>query len=334
MISRIGLISFAHMHAFSYAEALQQLPERAHIAGVYDDDALRGQDACRQLGVRFFERIEDLLAESDGVIVCSENAKHKDHVIQAAEAKKPILCEKPISISMADAQAMIDASDGAQAPLMIAFPCRYSTPAFRVRQILEQEKLGNIMALKGTNRGTMPGGWFVDPALSGGGAVIDHTVHVIDLWRWLLQRDVTSVYAEIEQRFYPELPVEDSGLLSLEFEGGIFATLDTSWSRPSQSFPTWGDVTLEIIGDLGTITLDAFKQKIEIYNNDAVKSEWAYWGDDLNLGLIKAFLKIVEAPETPPITGHDGLKAVEVALAAYRSRDEGAQVSLPLSLND
>ena len=211
MISRIGLISFAHMHAFSYAEALQQLPERAHIAGVYDDDALRGQDACRQLGVRFFERIEDLLAESDGVIVCSENAKHKDHVIQAAEAKKPILCEKPISISMADAQAMIDASDGAQAPLMIAFPCRYSTPAFRVRQILEQEKLGNIMALKGTNRGTMPGGWFVDPALSGGGAVIDHTVHVIDLWRWLLHIRNAGYVLVASEPVVPDLGRRDVG---------------------------------------------------------------------------------------------------------------------------
>lgn len=331
MVSRIGMISFAHMHAYSYADALQQLPDRAQIVGVYDDDAARGEGACSKLGVRFFERLNDLLVESDGVIICGENAKHKDFTLQAAAAKKPILCEKPISVSLPDAQAMIDACDESQTPLMIAFPCRYSTPLFRVKQILEQEKLGNIIALKGTNRGTMPDGWFIDPSLSGGGAVIDHTVHVIDAWRWLLQRDVTSVYAEIEQRFYPDINVEDAGLLSLELEGGIFATLDASWSRPNQSFPTWGDVTMEIIGDQGTITVDVFNQKLEIYNNEAVKSEWASWGDDLNLGLIKAFLNIVAEPGTPPITGHDGLKAVEVALAAYRSRDEGKPVSLPLA---
>ncbi len=331
MVSRIGLISAAHMHMFSYAAALQQLPEQAQIVGVHDDDPARGEDACRQLGVRFFESIIGLLAESDGVIVCSENVKHKDHVLQAAAAKKPILCEKPISVSIRDAQTMISACDEAQAPLMIAFPCRYSTPAFRVRQLLEQEKLGNIIALKGANRGTMPGGWFVDPALSGGGAVIDHTVHVIDAWRWMLKREVVSVYAEMEQRFYPDLAVEDAGLLSLEFEGGVFATLDTSWSRPNQAFPTWGDVTMEIVGEQGSITLDAFNQKIELYNNDAVKGEWAFWGDDVNLGLVKSFLKIVDQPGTPPITGRDGLKAVEVALAAYQSRDSGAQVSLPLS---
>ena len=89
--------------------------------------------------------------------------------------------------------------------------------------------------------------------LSGGGAVLDHTVHVIDVWRWMLEEEVVKVYAESGQLFYPDINIDESGLLSVEFQGGAFGTLDTSWSRPNNSFPTWGDVTMEIVGEKGSI---------------------------------------------------------------------------------
>lgn len=66
----------------------------------------------------------------------------------------------------------------------------------RVKQALEQGQTGEVLAIKGTNHGRMPGGWFTDPDLAGGGAVLDHTVHVADLIRWLLGKEFTSVYAE------------------------------------------------------------------------------------------------------------------------------------------
>ncbi|MBI1389417.1 MAG: gfo/Idh/MocA family oxidoreductase [bacterium] len=331
MTTRIGLISFAHLHAHSYAAQLKKLAGRCEISGLYDDDPARGREIASQLGISFIETCGGLLDASDGVVICSENSKHKDFVLQAAEAKKTILCEKPISTNLTDARIMIDACEKAGAALMIAFPCRFSTPVFRAKQLIQDGKLGEIIGMKGTNRGTMPGGWFVDKALSGGGAVIDHTVHVLDVWRWILGREVTSVYAEMGTQFYPELSVEDAGTLSLEFEGGIFATLDTSWSRPNKSFPTWGDVTLEIVGEKGSITVDAFNQKYDVYNNDAVKAEWTYWGDDIDFGLIQSFLNVVEGKTPSPITGNDGLKALEAALGAYRSAETGQPTALPLA---
>ena len=120
-------------------------------------------------------------------------------------------------------------------------------------------------------------------------------------------------------------------MLAMEFQGGVFATLDTSWSRPNASFPTWGDLTLEIVGDTGTLFVDAFKQDIEIYNNDAVKSEWSCWADNVDMGLIDAFVKTIEDNSPSPITGEDGLKAMEAALGAYRSLETGQPVSLPLA---
>ncbi len=331
MTTRIGMISFAHLHAHSYAASLKQIPEQAEIAGVFDDNPERGKEAAEGLNVPFFDSCEQLLEQDiQGVVICSENAKHKDFALQSAEAGKHILCEKPISISVPDAQSMIDSCSKNNIKLMIAFPCRFITSIVRIYQLLQEGRLGKILAMKGTNRGTMPGGWFIEKNLAGGGAVMDHTVHVVDAWRWMLNKDVVSVYAESDQLFYSDINIDDTGLLSLEFEGGIFATLDTSWSRPNASFPTWGDVTMEIVGEKGSLSLDAFRQQLEIYNNDMVKSQWVCWTDDPNLAMIKGFIKMIENNDESPVPGYDGLKAMEVALAAYRSIEAKGPVALPL----
>ncbi len=331
MVVRIGMISFAHLHANSYAECIKMIPERAELAGIFDDDPNRGKEAAHRMNVPFFDSCDRLLQDDiQAVIICTENVKHKEYTIRAADAGKHVLCEKPIAVSISDAQAMIDICTQRGVQLMTAFPCRFSTSIFKAHQIVSSGQLGNILACKGTNRGTMPGGWFVDQSLAGGGAVMDHTVHVVDVWRWMLKREVVSVYAEADRMFYPDIQTEDTGLLALEFEGGTFATLDTSWSRPNVSYPTWGDVTMEIVGDQGALKIDAFKQKVDVYNNDAIKAEWACFTDNIDLGLIKAFVKIVQEGNAAPITGYDGLKAMEVALAAYRSVDTGVPVRLPL----
>ena len=186
---RIGMISFAHMHANSYAACLQQIPNRVEIAGMFDEDRDRGRAAAETFQAPFFESCDRLLVEEiDGVIICAENAKHEAYTIQAAEAGKHVLCEKPLATTIKSAQAMIDACRENNSQLMTAFPCRYSSPLIRACQLVRERKLGKILAMKGTNHGTMPGGWFIDKELAGGGAVMDHTVHVVDLWRWMLKK--------------------------------------------------------------------------------------------------------------------------------------------------
>jgi len=318
------------MHAHSYAACLQQLSGRAQLAGFYDDNAERGRSAAEKFGVPFFDSCNNLFNSVEGVMVCSENAKHEEHVLLAAQAGKPVLCEKPISTSIPSARMMMNACQSHGVQLMIAFPCRYNAPIVRMRQLIAGGVLGKILAMKGTNHGSMPGGWFVDRELAGGGAVMDHAVHVVDVWRWILGREAVSVYAEAGQLFYPDISIDDAGLLSLEFEGGVFATLDTSWSRPKASFPIWGDVTMEIVCEKGSITLDAFNQKIEVYNNDAVRARWDCWTDNIDLGLVNAFVKMIQENGNSPITGYDGLKAMEAALGAYRSIERGEPVALPL----
>ena len=329
-MTRIGMLSAAHGHASSYATQLQAI-EGVELAGIADDDAARGEAFAARFGTRVFPTAEALLAEQlDGVVICSENSRHRPLVELAAQHTRHILCEKPIATTLADAQAMIDTCAAQDARLQIAFPVRFSAPVIALKQLLDEQALGKIYSVKATNRGTMPGGWFVDPALAGGGAVIDHTVHVVDLLRWFWNAEVTEVYAEVGyDLLHPGLGIDDAGMLSFKLSTGAYATLDTSWSRP-KSFPTWGDVTIEVVGERGLIRLDAFRQQVTVYSDRAGKAQWMEWGSNIDLGLMRDFVVMIRTGREPSITGQDGLKALEVALAAYRSAEVGQPVDVPL----
>lgn len=322
---RIGIISLAHMHAYSYARAVKQLPN-AELVGIYDDNQDRGTKGAQSIGTKFFDTAEELLKNVDGVIVCSENSYHRKWVELAAQYGKDILCEKPIATTVEDAEAMIKACEEANVRLQIAFPVRFSTPIRRVKEMLDQGAIGDLVAIRGTNHGQMPGGWFVDKELAGGGAVMDHTVHVVDIVRWFTGREVVSVYAEVDTMLY-DVNIDDCGMLGMEMEGGIIFSQDPSWSRP-KSYPTWGNVTLHLVGTGGTISVDAFAQSLKVYDDRANKMVTQAYTEDMDLGLIQDFVEMLETGREPSITGFDGLQAMAVALAAYESAEQGQPVSL------
>lgn len=313
---RIGVISSAHMHIYSYANALKAI-EGVEIAGIADEDERRGKTFAEHFGTGYYGDYAELLKQPlDAVIVTSENSNHKEHVLAAARAGKHILCEKPISTNKEDAEEMIRVCREQGVILQIAFPVRFNATIIRAKQMLDEGKLGRFLAMKGTNHGQNPGGWFIDPALSGGGAVIDHTVHVVDIMRWFMGAEVKEVYAEVGNLITAD-PIDDSGIVTMEFDNGVFATLDCSWSR-NKTFPTWGDITLEIVGTGGTLSLDIFNQKLNVYSNES-GVRWDFWGEDMDFGLVCDFIDAVRVKRQPSITGEDGLRALEVALAAYES---------------
>jgi predicted dehydrogenase len=325
---KIGLLSFAHMHALSYASALAAHPT-AVFAGLADPDEARGREMAARFGTTYFESEAALLDQQlSGVIVTSENIHHRRLVETAAGAGvRAILCEKPLATTLKDARAMLAACNAAGVKLATAFPCRYS-PAFqRLRQQVESGAIGAVLAIRGTNHGQIPGGWFVDKSLAGGAAVIDHTVHVADLNRLLLGQEAVEVYAETGNGFYHE-SWEDTGFLTITYSGGVFATLDTSWSR-LKTFPAWGDVTLQVVGTGGVLDLDMFAQNLVHYNDAAGRVAWAGWGSDTDNGLMADFLRLAAGEEAPNLaTGEDGLRALSVALAAYRSAEQGEPVAV------
>ncbi len=305
---RVGFLGVAHLHSESYIPHLGD-----SLTGIYDHDSNRAlafseKHACQSLSK------EDLLAQSDALIICSENMRHADDIIFAAKAGKPVLCEKPIAATLFDLDRIEDTIEECGTLLMTAFPCPYSPIFNRALARIKNGDIGKILAINATNRGRCPFEWFVQTELSGGGAMIDHTVHVADLLLRLLGESPQSVVAQIGSNMYGE-EWEDTAHLTLHYKSGVFATLDSSWSRP-KNYKTWGDVTLEIIGSQGVIEADLFGQGVSLVSNSYKVSST---GSDLNLVMLQDFLDSVVSGTEPKATGKQGIQAAKIAIAGYQS---------------
>jgi predicted dehydrogenase len=328
---KIGILSFAHHHGEAYISNLHRM-EGVELLGVADDDLARGEKIAGQNEARFFPSYEALLeAKPDGVIVCTENNRHRSLVEKAASHGIHVLCEKPIATTLEDARAIVDACDKAGVLLMTAFPMRFSAPLLEIKARLDNGDLGDLYCFNATNQGELPTkhrAWFVDPELAGGGAIMDHTVHLVDIMRWFTGSEVETMYARSNRIFHAEeVKVETGALEMLTFENGAFATIDASWSRPHY-WPTWGGLTFEMVTERGAVMVDAFRQNLNVYRHGWQRSNWAYWGSDMNHAMVRDFATAIRENRAPRVTGLDGLRAVEATLAAYESELTGQTVQV------
>lgn len=329
---RIGIMSFAHIHAESYVQNLRQAPD-VDLIGFSDTDAERGQHFAEVFNLRWFPTHQALLAERpEGVVICSENSRRRELVEMAAAAGSHILCEKPIEVTLRDAQAMRDICAANHVRFMTAFPTRFAPSLLSVKAMLARNELGRLYAANGINHSEIPRehrAWFAQKALAGGGAVMDHTVHLVDILRWLLGCEVSEVYAEVDNLFYPgEVDVDTAGIVLLTFENGVFASIDCSWSRPT-SYPRWGHFKMDLLGENGFVTVDALAQHLTLYSKRATRHpQWINWGPDSNQGMINEFVASIREQREPLITWRDGYEALRVALACYNSAHSGQPVRL------
>lgn len=328
---RVGIMSFAHLHAEAYVQNLRA-NSQVQLIGFADDDAERGARFSAAFELPFFESYEALLAQQlDAVVICCENSRHRELATLAAAAGCHILCEKPLATTVEDAEAIVQMCRSAGLNLMTAFPMRFSAPLIEVKHFLEAGGLGKVYACNTTNQGECPKhlrAWFVDPVLAGGGAVSDHVVHLADVLAWYLDDPVVEVFAVANNVLYPEeTQVETGGLVMLTYAGGTFATIDCSWSKPPY-YPTWGGLALDLIGEKGFVTANAFKQVMTVYQHRLQRPIYAYWGSDANQAMIDEFIASIHEKRPPRVTGEDGLRAVQIVDAAYRSIRSGQPVRL------
>lgn len=330
---RVGFLSAAHVHADAYVVNFRAAG--AQVVGVTDDDADRGARWAAAHDVAWMSSVDELFdAGVDAVAVCSETVHHRRFVERAAAAGVAVLCEKPLATTDDDAHAIVDVCASKGVALMTAFPMRFSPPMQEVVGQLSSGALGQVYACSGTNQGELPthdAAWFGDAQLAGGGAVMDHTVHLADVLRWYLGEDPVEVYAATNRVLHrDEVTVETGGLLMLTYPSGVFATIDCSWSKP-RTYPTWGGLTLQLVGERGVIGVDAFSQHLTVYGGAYGQLGWPAWGSDANQGMVDEFVDAVGEQRRPAVSGEDGLAATRVALAAYRSAASGEPVRLPPS---
>lgn len=311
---KIGIISFAHLHAYSYLEKLLENEEVDWI-GFYDENKKRRNKISEEHNIKGYSNIKDLMCNNlDGIIITSENSRHSQHVREIAKYQVPILCEKPLADNLESAKKMIEVCEKQSVDLGVCYPVRYLSSIISLKNKIQEGVIGEIKHITASNHGSFPGGWFANPELSGGGAIMDHTVHIADIIYWMTGAKAEKVVAMTENM--RDLPVEDLALLNIEWDQDFDLTLDASWSR-NDHYPTWGDVKLKIYGTKGVIEVDSLNQNNIIYSDQKNKAVYDYWGDDMDNYLIDDFVECIKKKKDFPISAKEGLESLKVVEMAY-----------------
>ncbi|WP_447652586.1 Gfo/Idh/MocA family protein [Microbacterium sufflavum] len=330
---RIAVLSFAHTHALSYVHALKEMPGVELIATDPDgaaapDHAPRGAELAAELGVAYVDTYDEAFAwKPDAVVIAAENSRHRALVERAAAAGVHVLCEKPLATTVEDAIAMRDACETAGVLLMVAYPVRFSPAVRDAIAELRSGRLGRILGVTGINNGKLPQdrAWFTDPELAGGGALVDHVVHCADLLDELLGERAASVRAVSNRVLHAqrELSVETGGLVTIQYPGGVVATIDCSWSWPMSS-ATWGGLTLQVVAERGTVTVSPFAKGVA--GHDAHGETWSPVGADLDALLLEEFVRAVRDGRQPQPDAGVGIRTVEIVKAAQASAARDGEV--------
>lgn len=335
---KVAVLSFAHVHAAGYLRLLSRMPGVEVIGSDPDTGSaapgeVRGRAFAEELGVAYAQTYEEAFAWGpDAVIVCSENARHRPLVELAAAHGVDVLCEKPLATEVADGEAMLAACRAAGVRLAVAFPVRFSPAYAAVKAAVASGDAGRVLTVSGANNGAMPTRarrWFADPELAGGGALMDHTVHIADLLDDLFgDARPVDVYAQTNNRMYEgEVDAETSGLVTVTYDNGSVATIDCSWSHP-RSHHSWGGLELTVIGERATLEMDAFDQSVHGYSERNRQGLELPFGADLDERMLRAFLHGPGEGGMEVADGEGGLRTLKIVAAGYASARSGVPVAV------
>ncbi len=314
-MTAVGFLGVRHVHAEDYVRALRALGTEP--VGVWDADPEVAAAWAARTGVPVVPR-EELVERCDGVVVTSTTREHRDLVEGAAGRVRAVLVDKPLATDEHDAQSLVTACARTGTVLQTALPLRYQHDADAVRRALASGELGTVRHLRGINQSVDPSRhapWFADPHEAGGGAVMDHVVHLADLYSWWLGEQPADVAAVTSAGLAPHLPVDSVCLVTLRYPSGVVASIDASWSRPDHD-PVFGTCAVTITTSTGVVDLDLMTARVEQTGRRAPDVRWHLVGDDPVVAMLDDFLSSARTGSTPRATGADGLAATRTALRA------------------
>ena len=333
---RLGIISLQHPHSRgNHIPALNYMTDRITVHAIFDEDQKFAAPWVETFGAKYYATRDELLADPqiDAVLITSTNDRHAEDAIAAACAGKDIFADKPVIIDAKDGQRVIDAVKANHVKYMTTFPVRFNEAVLATKRAIDDGEFGKILAIVGTNHGSMyePGcpDWVKDPSKNGGGCIIDHTVHVADIMRWFTGQEFATVRAEARHALHPDIVAEDIAVMHGTMTGGSLFQIDASWSRRPEN-PQWGDVTIRVVGEKKTAWLDIYNnQRLELYVDDQLEMHYPNLVAKEHGDIFDDYVNACEKG-TPMINANavDGVRAVELAIAAYESLEKGTTVKV------
>jgi predicted dehydrogenase len=268
----------------------------------------------------------------------------RSYIKRLPPAGKHIIIEKPLAVTLEEADAMIAACKKAGVKLMYAEELCFAPKYERVRQLVNEGAIGKIYMLKQSEKHSGPHtDWFYDIKFAGGGVMMDMGCHAIGWCRWMLNNaKVKSVYASMSTVSHNErTKAEDNSIVIIEFENGVTAVAEDSWAKHGGM-----DDRCEVYGTGGVMYADLFMGNAAItyskngYGYAMEKADttvgWSFtvFEEAFNQGYpheLKHFIECVQQNKQPLVTGEDGRAVLEVIYAAYASAAEGKKISLPFT---
>jgi predicted dehydrogenase len=324
---RVALLSQWHVHAPQYAR--QALALGLQISVVWDEDAARGADWARSLGVPFEAALSQALArpDVDAVIVDAPTNRHAEIILAAVNAGKHVFTEKVLALTVADCRQIAKAVESAGVKFCISFPHRTMPHNLFAKQMVDEKALGRVTLLRvrnahnGASAGWLPPHFYREDQC-GGGAMIDLGAHPMYLARWLLGAPwrVSSTFTSVLGK-----GVEDNAVSVLEFAGGAIAIVETGFVSSHSPF------ALELYGTEGTLLIGAPDNRVSVFS-DRVAGPVPGWVTPAALpkALPSAMEQWVGAIKdgTPVAFGlTEAIELTELMEKAYQSSKEGRQVS-------
>jgi UDP-N-acetylglucosamine 3-dehydrogenase len=304
------------------------------IVAVCDINEERAQATAEKYEAKAFTNYEELLSSGlvEAVSVCTPNYLHAPITIAALNAGLHVLCEKPMATSKQEAEAMIAAAKESGKKLMIAHNQRFVPSHQRARQLIARGEIGKIYSFRTAFGHGGPEGWSVDGKESWFfekekafvGAMGDLGVHKTDLLRYVLGEEITEVGSFVETSAKEFADVDDNAVCVLKTESGIIGTLAASWayvSKEDNSTIIYGEKAILRLEDDPTNSLVVQYATGEVVNYQLGKIQSNEAGGQSGSKVIDLFVAAVLNNHEVPVTGEEGMKSLEVILAALESNE-------------
>jgi len=323
----------------NHAQVYSELEETELIA-IADIDREKAQKVAKYFGVKkVYTDYSQMLTESEveAVSITTPDFFHKEPTICALEKGKHVLCEKPLATSLTDVDEMILAAQRSNKIAMACFENRWNLPFVKAKEVIDRGEIGKpIIAYSRLNvvkKFPQALSWANRTSV-----VFLFMVHPFDLIRWFIKSEAKKVSAEAHVGFLKKVGIDsfDAVHALISFDNGMILDLEGCWTLPD-NFPTPFDFKMELIGSKGVLNIDTSHQCISKITKKGVENPEILRlskVDRVSYGFVKAmighFVSCIKEKQTPLTTFQDGRAAVEVALAIYKSIEEGKPVYLPL----
>ncbi len=342
----VGTGMISHFHA----KAIAEIPN-ASVVACCDTVEERATAFAAEYGCKAYTSLADMLADPDVHIVnvCTPSGAHRDLAVEAANAGKHVVVEKPLEITLARCDDIINACEKNNVRLCAIFPSRFTPVNMALKAAVDSGRFGRLTLADTyvkwwrTQEYYDSGGWRGTWGMDGGGAYMNQAIHQVDQLYWLMG-DVVEVNGMTDTLAHERIEVEDVGVATLRFANGAIGVIEAT----TAAWPGLLKKT-EIHGSQGTAIVEQDDVvRWEFAEEDAKDSEIReqFKPGSANTGgaadpkaisheghraQLTDFVKAIQNGTTPSVDGIDGRKSVEIILAIYQAAWTKQTVKLPLA---